>query len=108
LTRGAGRTSRGSREIAVAVATGAALVVFGAMMWAAPDQSDSCEVYCGPFNLLGTEYLLVLAPVVSIGVAAFLGIQAIRKRCNRVVLIVCGTLLLVPPAVLLHMYLASR
>jgi hypothetical protein len=96
------------REITAALATSAALLVFAAMLWATPDQGASCEVYCGPLTLLGAEALLILAPIVCVVAAAFVVVQAIRKGCNRVVLVICGTLLLVPPAIMLNMYLASR
>lgn len=98
----------GGRGIAAAVATSAALLVFAAMLWTTADQGTGCAVYCGPWTLLGAEALLILAPIVYVVAAGFVVVQVVRKGCNRVVLIVCGILLLFPPSIMVNMYLASR
>lgn len=100
--------ARPLRIVLAPVFTVLATIVFVLVLWAnsGPVDDNSCDVYCGPTNLLVATGLLVLFPIAWVGAAVTTVVVAFARP--RRVALVCALVLLVPVVVLTWMYVSTH
>ena len=96
------------RSIAAVLLTFITIVVFALVLRPQSGQvdSDACDVYCGPSNVVVASGLLLLLPLVWVVAAVATGLAAYAR--SRAVALSCGTALLVPVGVLVAMYVSTH